>query len=42
MMNNGMMGGGMGIWMVFSMLFWVLILAGVIFLIVRVVNKVRK
>ena len=42
MMNNGMMGGGMGFWMVFNMIFWLLIIIGIIFLIFWAVNKFRE
>ena len=39
MMGNGMMGGGMGIWMLLSMVFWVLVIAGIILLVVWAVQK---
>ena len=41
MMGNGMMGGGMGPWMIFNMLFGLLIIAGFVLLILWVVNKTR-
>jgi putative membrane protein len=37
-----MMDGGMGIWMVFNMIFWLLIIIGVVFLIFWTVNKVKR
>lgn len=42
MMHNSMMDGGMGIWMVFNMIFWLLIIIGVVFLIFWTVNKVKR
>ena len=39
MMENGMMGGGMGIWMFLSMVFWILVIAGIILLVVWGVRK---
>ncbi len=41
MMGSGMMGGGMGFWMILNMLFWLFIIAGIIFLIIWAVNKTR-
>ena len=41
MMGSGMMGGGMGFWMIFNMLFWVLIIVGIVFLAIWAVNKTR-
>ena len=41
MMNNGMMSGGMGFWMVFNMIFWLLIIIGIVFLIFWAVNKFK-
>lgn len=41
MMGNGMMGGGMGLWMVIAMVSWLLLLAGVVFLIVWVFQRFR-
>lgn len=34
MMGNGIMGGGMGLWMIFNLFFWVLIIVGLIMIIV--------
>lgn len=39
MMGGEMIGGGMGFWMVFNMLFWLLIIAGIIVFVVWAVNK---
>lgn len=39
MMGNNMTGQGMGIWMLFSLLFWVLLIVGIIFLLIWVVRK---
>lgn len=41
MMGNGMMGGGMGPWMVIAMVSWLLLLAGVVFLIVWAFQRFR-
>lgn len=39
MMGNGMMDGGVGIWILISMVFWVLLIAGFVLLVVWVVQK---
>jgi putative membrane protein len=39
MMGNGMTGDGMGIWMLFSLVFWVLVIVGIVLLVVWVVQK---
>jgi putative membrane protein len=39
MMGNGMTGDGMGIWMLFSLVFWILVLVGIVLLVVWVVQK---
>lgn len=38
-MGTGMMGGGMGGWMVFNMIFWLLLVVGVVLLAVWAVQK---
>jgi len=40
-MDNGMMGGSMGYWMIFNMIFWLLITVGIVFLIFWVFNKIK-
>ena len=39
MMGNGMMDGGMGIWMLLNAVFWVLVIGGIILLVVWTVQK---
>lgn len=39
MSGSGMMGGGMGIGMVLAMVFWLLLIVGVVFLLVWAVQK---
>ncbi len=39
MISNGIMGSGMGIWMLMSIIFWILLIAGIILLVVWVVQK---
>ena len=39
MMGNGMTGDGMGIWMLFGMVFWILVIVGIVLLVVWVVQK---
>ncbi len=39
MMGNGMMGGEMGIWMLLGMVFWILLIVGMVLLVVWVVQK---
>jgi putative membrane protein len=34
-----MMGNGMGIWMLFSLVFWILVIVGIVLLVVWVVQK---
>ena len=35
-MDRGLMGWDMGIWMVFNLIFWILVIAGIVFLVVWV------
>ena len=39
MMGNGMTSGWMGIWMLFGMVFWILVIVGIVLLVVWVVHK---
>jgi len=39
MMGTGMMGGGMGGWMVFNMIFWLLLVVGLVFLAAWMIRK---
>jgi putative membrane protein len=39
MMGNGMTGDGMGVWMLFSLVFWILVIVGIVLLVVWVVQK---
>lgn len=39
MMNNGMMGGAMGLWMVLAMLSWLALIVGIVLLVVWAVRK---
>ncbi len=39
MMNGGMMGSGMGFGMLLGMLFWIILVVGIVFLVVWVVQK---
>jgi putative membrane protein len=39
MMGNGMMDGGMGIWMLLGTVFWILLIVGIVLLVVWVVQK---
>ncbi len=39
MMGNGMMGEGMGIWMLLGMVFWILLIVGIVLLVLWVVQK---
>lgn len=41
MMSNGMMGYGMGLWMVLNLLFWLLVIVGVVLLAVWAVDRGR-
>lgn len=41
MMGTDMMGGGMGLWMILNIFFWVLIIAGIIIIIIWAVSKSR-
>jgi putative membrane protein len=41
MMGNGMMGGGMGPWMVIAAIFWILLAIGVVLLTVWAVQRFR-
>jgi putative membrane protein len=38
-MDRGMMGWNMGIWMVFNLIFWILVIAGIVLLVVWVGQK---
>ena len=38
-MDNGIVGGGMGIWMLFGVVFWILVIVGIVLLVVWVVQK---
>ena len=38
-MGNGMVGDGMGIWMLFGVVFWILVIVGIVLLVVWVVQK---
>ncbi len=40
MMGNGMMGQGMGIWMLLGLIFWIFLIVGIIFLLIWAVQKV--
>jgi putative membrane protein len=40
MMGNGMMDGGMGIWMLLGTVFWILLIVGIVLLVVWVAQKV--
>ncbi len=39
MMDSGMMGWNMGLWMVFNLIFWILIIVGIVLLAVWVAQK---
>ncbi|HLG30352.1 MAG TPA: SHOCT domain-containing protein [Candidatus Brocadiales bacterium] len=39
MMENWTMDGGMGIWMLFNMVFWVLVIIGIVLLVIWVVRR---
>lgn len=39
MMGNGFMGGGMGIWGLFGMFFWILLITGIVLLVVWMIRK---
>jgi|CXWL01.1.fsa_nt_gi putative membrane protein len=39
MMDNGVTGGWMGIWMLFGTVFWILIIVGIVLLVVWVVQR---
>lgn len=39
MMGNGMTGDGMGIWMLFGMVFWIVVIVGIVLLVIWVVQK---
>lgn len=39
MMNGGMMGGGMGLWMLFNTIFWILVIVGIVLLVVWAVQR---
>ncbi len=38
-MDGGMMGGGIGVWMLFSVIFWILVIVGIVLLVVWAVQK---
>jgi putative membrane protein len=39
MMNYGMMSGGMGIWIFFGLIFWIVLIAGIVLLVIWVVQR---
>jgi putative membrane protein len=39
MMGNGMIGGGMGVWMFLGTIFWILVIVGIVLLVVWGVQK---
>lgn len=39
MMGNGIMGQGMGIWMLLGLIFWIFLIVGIVFLLIWVVRK---
>lgn len=39
MMGNWTMDGGMGIWMLFNMIFWILLTIGIAFLVIWIVRR---
>ena len=39
MMDCGMMSGGMGVWMIAGIVFWIVLIVGVVLLVVWVVQK---
>ncbi|MEW6683338.1 MAG: SHOCT domain-containing protein [Nitrospirota bacterium] len=39
MMDGGMMGGGIGLWMLLNTIFWILVIVGVVLLVVWAVQK---
>jgi putative membrane protein len=39
MMSNTMMGNGVGIWMFFGVVFWILLIVGIVLLVVWAVQK---
>ena len=41
MIGDGMMGGGMWIWMFFNIIIWILVILGIVLLVVWVVRKTR-
>jgi putative membrane protein len=41
MMSNGMMGGGMGLWMAIAAIFWILLAVGVVLLTVWGIQRFR-
>lgn len=42
MMPYGMMNGGRGIWMLFGMIFWIVLIAGIVLLVIWVVQRAAK
>ncbi len=38
-MNTGMVGWNMGVWMVFNLVFWILVIVGIVLLVVWVGQK---
>jgi putative membrane protein len=42
MMGQNMMSGGMGFWMIFNVIFWLLIVVGIGFLLFWGVNKTKE
>lgn len=42
MMYDGMMVGGMGIWMLFGVIFWIFLIAGVVLLVIWAVQRTER
>jgi putative membrane protein len=42
MMGNWTMDGGMGIWMLFNMVFWILVIIGIVLLVVWIARMAGK
>ena len=39
MMDGSVMGGGMGIWTLFGMIFWIVLIVGVVLLVIWVIQR---
>jgi putative membrane protein len=39
MVSYGMMGGGTGIWMIFGMIFWIVLIAGIVLLVIWAIQR---